>query len=455
MDEMIINIGNKYLHEMQVRHRHTEEILREEHNKEIQSIIKLFEILGMLYQRTYNTPTTYESLKFNFNVDTKKAETNIDNLIENQKQKENENMPKPLKYGQGGITLRTRKNKNGTEYKYYQARYYDKYGIRHTITAKTQAEALRILNNNNKRSLRTIKRKQPITFGKDLQNWFDTFKKPRIQKGSIYSYQKLLNSIPESIKKKLLHQVSEIELQNFLNNTVSEKNRYWAKMLLQNYFEVAFNKGIIKCNLGKLLYADQPIPAERQTLPKDKESDFINALPEVYRNHAIAVLYSGCRINEVFRIEPEDLDYKKNIIWIKETKTLKRGERKTTPYKLRPAYLFPELKNIKFPLPSICLSWLRKAFKKASEKIGITITPHDLRHTYATRLDEMGINREVILFHGNIKMTKHYIHEDKERKLIKEFEKFNKNQSSTPISTPIESNLDKKNNDIPTDDNNI
>ncbi len=226
-------------------------------------------------------------------------------------------------------------------------------------------------------------------------------------------------------------------------------------MLLQNYFEVAFNKGIIKCNLGKLLYADQPIPAERQTLPKDKESDFINALPEVYRNHAIAVLYSGCRINEVFRIEPEDLDYKKNIIWIKETKTLKRGERKTTPYKLRPAYLFPELKNIKFPLPSICLSWLRKAFKKASEKIGITITPHDLRHTYATRLDEMGINREVILFHGNIKMTKHYIHEDKERKLIKEFEKFNKNQSSTPISTPIESNLDKKNNDIPTDDNNI
>ena len=71
MDEMIINIGNKYLHEMQVRHRHTEEILREEHNKEIQSIIKLFEILGMLYQRTYNTPTTYESLKFNFNVDTK------------------------------------------------------------------------------------------------------------------------------------------------------------------------------------------------------------------------------------------------------------------------------------------------------------------------------------------------------------------------------------------------
>lgn len=364
-------------------------------------------------------------------------------------------MPKPLKYGQGCVNLRTRKNKNGSEYKFYEVRYYDDYGIRHTTTTKTQAEAIEFLSKNNKRSMRTTRRKQPITFGVDIQNWFDTFKKPRLQQGSIYSYQKLLNMIPNTIKKKLLHQVSEIELQNFLNNTVSEKNRYWAKMLLQNYFEIAFNKGLIKANIGKLLYADQPIAAERQTLPREKEQEFIEALPEVYRIYAIAVLYSGCRINELFRIQAEDLDYGKNIIWIKETKTLKRGERKTTPYKLRPAYLFPELKQIKFPLPSICLSWLRKAFKQASEKIGITITPHDLRHTYATRLDEMGINREVILFHGNVKMTKHYIHEDKAKKLMKEFEKFNQYQQNTPINTPIQTNFDTKNDDLPPDNNNI
>ncbi len=372
-----------------------------------------------------------------------------------QKEDENE-MPRPLRYGQGNISLRTRQNKNGSTYKYYQVRYYDDYGIRHTLTAKTQVEALQILNTENNRNLRNKKRKQAVTFGVGLQDWFDTFKKPRLQKGSVYSYQKLIDSIPTAIKKKLLHQVNEIELQNFLNNTVSEKNRYWAKMLLQNYFEVAFDKGIIKANIGKLLYADQPIAAERQTLPREKEQEFINALPEVYRTYAIAVLYTGCRINELFRIEPTDIDHERNIIWIKETKTLKRGERKTTPYKLRPAYLFPELKSIKFPLPSICLSWLRKAFKRASEKIGITITPHDLRHTYATRLDEMGINREVILFHGNVKMTKHYIHEDKAKKLIKEFEKFNdQNQSSTPISTPIQPNFGTKSDDLPPDDTNI
>lgn len=429
--------------------------MRVRHQEEETQLIELFTVFGVLYQRKLNRPIT-QTLEMIAAELKAQAQANIDNsILPNQKQKENEDMPKPLKYGQGDITLRIRKNKNGSEYKYYQARYYDNYGIRHTTTAKTQAEALKILTENNNRTLRNKKRKQPVTFGVDLQNWFNTFKKPRIQKGSIYSYQKLIDSIPNSIKKKLLHQVNEIELQNFLNNTVSEKNRYWAKMLLQNYFEVAFDKGIIKSNLGKLLYADQPIAAERNTLPREKEQEFINALPEVYRVYAIAVLYSGCRINELFRIEAGDLDYEKNIIWIKETKTLKRGERKTTPYKLRPAYLFPELKKIQFPLPSICLSWLRKAFKRASEKIGITITPHDLRHTYATRLDEMGINREVILFHGNVKMTKHYIHEDKAKKLMKEFEKFNQNQPSTPISTPIQANFDTKNDDLPPDNNNM
>lgn len=424
MDEAIIKIGEKYLQEMEADHRQIEAM----HRMQKARTIGLFVNLGVLYERNYHQPITKKIELYDeiFN----RITTNIDNF-NSKKNKEENNMPKPLKYGQGNIGLRTRKNKNGTEYKYYEVRYYDNYGIRHTTTTKTQAEALKILNENNKRTLR-VRRKQPITFGEDLQHWFEVFKKPRLQKNTIYSYQKLLNSIPTQIKKKLLHQVTEFELQNFLNTTVSEKNRYWAKMLLQNYFEIAFNKGLIKANIGKLLYADQPIAAERNTLPREKEQEFIAALPEVYRVYAVAVLYTGCRINEVFRIEPEDLDYEKNIIWIKETKTLKRGERKTTPYKLRPAYLFPVLKNIKFPLPSICLSWLRKAFKKASEQIGIVITPHDLRHTYATRLDEIGINREVILFHGNAKMTKHYIHEDKAKKLIKEFDKFNQEIKNTP-----------------------
>ena len=145
---------------------------------------------------------------------------NIDNA-ENQKQKENDNMPKPLKYGQGCLSLRIRKNKDGTEYKFYQIRYYDDYGIRHTTTAKTQAEALKLLNTNNKRTLRNSKRNKPISFGEDLQRWFDIFKKPKLQKNTIGSYQKLLNSIPIQTRKKLLHQVTEFELQNFLNTTVS------------------------------------------------------------------------------------------------------------------------------------------------------------------------------------------------------------------------------------------
>ena len=67
----------------------------------------------------------------------------------------------------------------------------------------------------------------------------------------------------------------------------------------------------------------------------------------------------------------------------------------------------------------------------------------------------MGINREVILFHGNVKMTKHYIHEDKVKKLMKEFDKFNQETKSTPISTPIQPNSNKKNDNLPPNDNDM
>ena len=46
-------------------------------------------------------------------------------------------MPKKLKYGQGCITKRKRKNKNNTFYEWYQVSWFDEYGRRSFSTAKT------------------------------------------------------------------------------------------------------------------------------------------------------------------------------------------------------------------------------------------------------------------------------------------------------------------------------
>ena len=48
-----------------------------------------------------------------------------------------ETMPRPLQYGQGSIKERTRTNKKGGIHTWYEVRWYDEYGKRHTKTSTT------------------------------------------------------------------------------------------------------------------------------------------------------------------------------------------------------------------------------------------------------------------------------------------------------------------------------
>ena len=130
----------------------------------IQHLIAAFQQIGQLFNDNDTLPEHPKLLYYECDKDGNLVSgVNIENLKEKEIKEEVHTMPKPLKYGQGCVNLRIRKNKNGTEYKFYEVRYYDNYGIRHTTTTKTQAEAIEFLSKNNKRSMRTIKRKQPIT----------------------------------------------------------------------------------------------------------------------------------------------------------------------------------------------------------------------------------------------------------------------------------------------------
>jgi len=370
-------------------------------------------------------------------------------------QKGGVDMPRKLTYGQGSITKRIRLTYNDESgirkvtttndenqaklissryncaiYKWYEIQWLDEQGIKHTKTAQTQELARSILEQVNPQKFKknTSKTKRHIKrFGQSLQEWYNIFRKPEVSKGQDYNYQRCINLIPKDITNKPISQLTAHELQLHLSSMKSDKYRYWTKILLVAFLEIEFAQGRIKNNFGLLLKAEQAIAAERQILSKEFEYDFINLLPDDCKTHTLVYLYTGCRLEEAHRIDESDKDTVNKIIWIKETKTLTKTDKKRNiQYKLRPAYLYPVVENIAFPLPRINASKIQKAFVKASEKLDIKITPHDLRHTYATRCDELGINTETILFHTNKKMTKHYIHENKAKKVIDEFKKLEK-----------------------------
>ncbi len=136
--------------------------------------------------------------------------------------------------------------------------------------------------------------------------------------------------------------------------------------------------------------------------------------------------YTGCRYGEALALIGEDIDLKagelhitKSLYYdhhgagIKEPKT-ESGTRiipipdclKDKLPKLKPhQYLFSHLEDRSKPFPQ---NTIYRWCKKYKERVGITCTPHQLRHGYATLLYDAGLtakDAQQFLGHSTIEMT--------------------------------------------------
>ncbi|MDD3439662.1 MAG: site-specific integrase [Clostridiaceae bacterium] len=127
----------------------------------------------------------------------------------------------------------------------------------------------------------------------------------------------------------------------------------------------------------------------------------------------IFALQTGMRRGEILNLTWMDIDFKGRNIFVRPGKN---GEARTVPMS---GEAFNALKNIKamdisgrlFP---VSLSSLRDAFAKAKGRSGIdNLHFHDLRHTFATRLVQNGVDIYTVsklLGHKSITMTTRYAH---------------------------------------------
>lgn len=383
----------------------------------------------------------------------------------------NEEMPRPLKYGQGSITKRIRisycdengkrrikttsddkkakqllSQYEGSKYSWYEAKWLDEYGKRHAKTCKTKEDCYDALSQFNKRSMKNPK-KNLVTFGVYMREWYDIFRKNEC--GAARNTLNLLqiSRIPETIMDKPLGQVSAGELQQYLNTIKKPHPKVQTKELMTACIRHAFGNGKIKINIGASLIAEVPEAPEKPTLPREREQEFLNLLTEKYQWYAIGLIYTGVRLGEFMRLNENwqtDIDYKSKIVKIRETKSLREKDRRAGKhYVIREIPLLPELTKLKFPLPKVKQKTINKNFTKAAEKFGINLTPHCMRHTFITRCDELGINETASMSwtgHKSNKIHKKYKH--KTTKIMTEAAK--KLMKSTPISTPLCTNNDKK-----------
>ncbi len=185
------------------------------------------------------------------------------------------------------------------------------------------------------------------------------------------------------------------------------------------------------------IFEDIPTPKKAKTIPitltKEEVIKLIKATKKGRNRLIIKLLYSsGLRVSELVKLKTENINLKektaivkagkgnKDRIIILSEKWCKEIKKYLKTKKIKSEYVFSK-KNGK----KISTDTIQRIIRKATKKANITkhITPHKLRHSFATHLLEEGENiRKIqeLLGHSNISTTQIYTHvTTKELKKVK------------------------------------
>ncbi len=250
------------------------------------------------------------------------------------------------------------------------------------------------------------------------------------------------------------HPISEIQtadIQLFINRLGKKGYAYKTVKsgldVISMIFDHAIMQKEITLNPCDYIKLPQNLPRQTRELPNEAEIQKIkNGLNCHFGEFAYLLLYTGLRRGEALGLRAEHIDFEKRIIKIQQSIFFKnnRPELKQPKTKagIREVFLLdclvPILKEKKGYIFGGEKPMTEQAFRRAWERYqresGVTITPHQLRHAYATILYETGISEKSaqrLLGHADIKTTLEIYTHISERQNQSDFEKLNAKSKSS------------------------
>lgn len=154
---------------------------------------------------------------------------------------------------------------------------------------------------------------------------------------------------------------------------------------------------------------------ERYLSISEEEQLMAHASPEWLADMVVFALHTGCRRGEILSANwRENIDLQRRVVAIEASKN---GRRKTIPMSdklYRMLLRRAKVRHISGRVFPVNASEVRYAFDKAVRKAGIKdFRFHDLRHTFATRLVQAGVDLYTVqrlLGHKDIRTTQRYAH---------------------------------------------
>ncbi len=256
--------------------------------------------------------------------------------------------------------------------------------------------------------------------------YVERLEQKRYSKSTIKSYTAYFKDFMHHFSDRDLDCVEKDEINGYIlhlirNKKISESQQNQRINAIKFYYEKLLG-------LNREVY-DIERPRQRHTLPKviseDEVVRIIEAIGNIKHKVIITTIYSaGLRRNEIINLRKHDVDFDRKIIFIRGAKGKK--DRITILSETNAALLKVYLKEYS---PNYWMfegaergqytaSSIGRLLHSAVEKAGIDkrITPHMLRHSFATHLLEQGVDMRYIqnlLGHETTKTTEIYTHVSK------------------------------------------
>ncbi len=242
--------------------------------------------------------------------------------------------------------------------------------------------------------------------------------RPKTIKTYVYSVEKFLR-----LYKKQPHQITKNDVERYLIQLI-KWNRAGSTINVHLHALSFFFQHV----LGKRLLLSIPPVRTRKRFPECLSQQEMAAFLEAIGNsrHKLIAIFtygSGFRVSEVVSLKVRDIDLETGFGWIRDGKGGK-DRMFIIPQRLKDDlrlwigknglqkhdWLFPGYKNKHYTESSV-----REIVKQARLKAGISkkVTPHTLRHSFATHLLENGyslLEVNKLLGHSRIETTMVYTH---------------------------------------------
>ncbi|MFA5211351.1 MAG: site-specific tyrosine recombinase/integron integrase [Patescibacteria group bacterium] len=212
----------------------------------------------------------------------------------------------------------------------------------------------------------------------------------------------------EDIKKYLENLIEKEKSSSTINIAYSAFKLYFGSILQRKFF----------INLPRVK-KEKKLPI---VLSKQEINKIIEETQNLKHFCILSLLYGcGLRVSEVVNLKIKDIDFERNLIYIRQAKGSKDRVvflpkklfsilQKQKEIKKVDDFLFTNNKNSRLTTMTI-QKIVKQAFLRS--KINKNVSPHTFRHSFATHLLENGVDIRYIqelLGHTNLKTTQIYTH---------------------------------------------